>query len=38
MPVFADVLPEPSIDFPIDVYSSSASYVAPNFFYSLLRV
>lgn len=37
MPVFADVLPEPSISYPFEVYSSSSS-MASDFFYSLLRI
>ena len=37
MTVFADVLPEPTISYPFEVYSSSSSMVS-DFFYSLLRI
>lgn len=37
MPVFADVLPEPSIWYAVDLYTPTSS-IASNFFYSVFRV
>ena len=37
MPVFADLLPEPSIWYPVELYGSTSSIVS-NFFYSIFRV